>query len=44
MYDVEFFYRGRWWFHNQETEIAKAEDWAKWLRDDLLVPSRVVKR
>jgi hypothetical protein len=41
IYDVEFFYEGRWHFHNQETDLAKAKDWADWLRNRLKVEARV---
>lgn len=44
IFDVEFFFRGRWHFHNQETDKAKADNWAEWLRSRLEVPARVVPR
>jgi hypothetical protein len=44
IYDIEFFYEGGWRFHNQETDPAKAESWADWLRNRLKVEARVTER
>jgi len=44
IYDIEFFYEGRWHFHNQEADLAKAKDWADWLSNRIKVEARIVER
>lgn len=44
IYDVEFFLNGKWNFHNQETELYKAINWAQWLAKRCKCETRIVER